>query len=254
MGRVIAISNQKGGVGKTTTAVNLSASLGTLNKKVLLIDFDPQGNATTGVGVDKYNVDFTSYDLVLGECYLEQAIVKTDFANLSIVPSNIDLSGAEIDLINVDNRESILKSYVDNSKFLYDFIIIDCPPSLSTLTVNALTAADTILVPVQCEYYSLEGLSSLFHTVDIIQKRLNSKLKIEGVVFTMFDKRTNLSLQVVENVKKTLSQSVYSSVIPRNIRLSEAPSHRLPITAYDPTSKGGIAYLELARKVIKGGI
>ncbi len=253
MSRVISISNQKGGVGKTTTAVNLSASLATLGKKVLLLDFDPQGNATTGVGIDKYNINYSSYELVLNECYIEQAIIKTNFENLFVIPSNINLSGAEIDLIASDKREYILDSFIKKAKFLYDFIIIDCPPSLGTLTINALTASDTLLVPIQCEFYALEGLSSLLHTVDIIKERLNSKLKIEGIVFTMFDGRTNLSLQVVEEVKKKFADSMYMSVIPRNIRLSEAPSHGLPITAYDPTSKGAIAYLDLAKTVIGNG-
>lgn len=250
MGRVIAIANQKGGVGKTTTTINLSACLAECGKKVLTIDSDPQGNTTSGLGIDKYNLTKSLYEVLLSDCFVEETIIKTQIENLSIVPSNIHLAGSEIELISTENREYILKKITDNLRFLYDFIIIDCPPSLNILTINSLVAADTVLVPIQCEYFALEGLSQLIHTIELVQKKLNPSLKIEGIVFTMFDARTNLSLQVVDEVKSYLKHQVYKSIIPRNVRLSEAPSHGLPITLYDGKSKGAESYRLLAEEVI----
>ena len=251
MGRIIAVANQKGGVGKTTTATNLSACLAEKGKKVLAIDIDPQGNMTSGLGVDKNQLDETVYDLILDECTLEDCLQKDVLENLALIPSNVNLAGAEIELIGVEDKEFILKEAVDQVKEQYDFIIIDCPPSLNTLTVNAMTTADTVLVPIQCEYFALEGLSQLIHTIDLVRERLNTSLKIEGVVFTMYDARTNLSLQVVENVKENLQQTVYKSIIPRNVRLAEAPSHGKPITLYDSKSAGAEAYRDLADEVIE---
>ena len=253
MGRIIAIANQKGGVGKTTTSTNLSACLAELNKKVLLIDIDPQGNATSGVGVDKNQLDNTVYEMIIGECELEDCILKDVIDNLDILPSNVNLSGAEIDLIGVEEREYILKKKIDEVKEHYDFIIIDCPPSLNMLTVNAMTTADSVLVPIQCEYYALEGLSQLIHTINLVKERLNPGLEIEGVVFTMYDARTNLSLQVVENVKSNLKQNVYKTIIPRNIKLAEAPSHGMPINLYDTKSAGAESYRLLAEEVASYG-
>jgi chromosome partitioning protein len=251
VGRIIAIANQKGGVGKTTTNVNLSACLAQLGKKVLTIDIDPQGNTSSGLGIDKNNIDKTIYDVLLGECDLKDALTKTCVAGLEIVPSNVELAGAEIELISFDSREYLLKNLLQEVKRIYDYIIIDCPPSLNMLTINALTAADSVLVPIQCEYYALEGLSQLLYTIELVQKKLNPALEIEGVVFTMYDARTNLSMQVVEEVKKHLGKNVYRSIIPRNVRLSEAPSHGVPITLYDPKSKGAEGYLLLAEEVIE---
>ena len=253
MGRIIAIANQKGGVGKTTTSTNLSACLAELNKKVLLIDIDPQGNATSGVGVDKNQLDNTVYEMIIGECELEDCILRDVIENLDILPSNVNLSGAEIDLIGVEEREYILKKKIDEVKEQYDFIIIDCPPSLNMLTVNAMTTADSVLVPIQCEYYALEGLSQLIHTINLVKERLNPGLEIEGVVFTMYDARTNLSLQVVENVKSNLKQNVYKTIIPRNIKLAEAPSHGMPINLYDTKSAGAESYRLLAEEVANYG-
>ena len=251
MGRVIAVANQKGGVGKTTTATNLSACLAEKGKKVLAIDMDPQGNMSSALGIDKNAVDYTIYELILGDCTLEECLQSETIENLSVLPANVNLSGAEIELIGVDDKEFILKSYIDEVKQEYDFIIIDCPPSLNTLTVNAMTTADTILVPIQCEFFALEGLSQLIHTINLVRERLNPNLEIEGVVFTMYDARTNLSLQVVENVKENLKQTIYKSIIPRNVRLAEAPSHGKPITLYDSKSAGAEAYRELADEVIE---
>lgn len=253
MGRIIAIANQKGGVGKTTTSINLSACLSALGKKVLAIDMDPQGNMTSGLGIDKENVEYTVYDLILGEVDIEKVICKDTLENLDVLPTNIDLSAAEIELIGVDNKEYIIRDAVEKVKEQYDFIIIDCPPSLSMLTINAMTTADTVLVPIQCEYYALEGLSQLIHTIDLVKERLNPRLEMEGVVFTMYDARTNLSLQVVENVKENLNKAIYKTIIPRNIRLAEAPSHGMPINLYDPKSTGAESYMLLAEEVINKG-
>ena len=253
MGRIIAIANQKGGVGKTTTAINLSASLAEKGQKVLAIDMDPQGNMTSGLGLDKDDVDKTIYDMIIGESEIETVIKKETIENLDILPSNVDLSAVEIELIDVENKEFIVKNSIQKIRDNYDFIIIDCPPSLSLLTINAMTTADSVLVPIQCEYYALEGLSQLIHTVELVKERLNSNLEIEGVVFTMYDARTNLSLQVVENVKDNLQQNIYKTIIPRNIRLAEAPSHGLPINLYDAKSTGAESYMLLAEEVINKG-
>lgn len=251
MGRVIAISNQKGGVGKTTTAINLSACLAEKNKKVLVVDIDPQGNTTSGLGVDKNNLEHTVYHMLIRECSLNDCILHEVLPNISILPSDVNLAGAEIELIGIDDKEFILKNEVDSIKDNYDFVIIDCPPSLNLLTVNAMTTANTVLVPIQCEYYALEGLSQLLHTINLVKERLNSGLEIEGVVFTMYDARTNLSLQVVENVKENLNQTIYKSIIPRSVRLAEAPSHGKPINLYDSKSAGAEAYRDLADEVIE---
>ena len=250
MGRVIAVANQKGGVGKSTTAINLSACLAEKEKKVLTIDMDPQGNTTSGLGVDKNNVENTLYELLLGEAETKDTIVKDVVENVDLIPSNVNLSGAEIELIGVDEKEYILKKIIDKVRRKYDYIIIDCPPSLNMLTINALTAANSVLVPIQCEYYALEGLSQLIHSIDLVKDRLNKKLVMEGVVFTMYDARTNLSLQVVENVKDNLQQNIYKTIIPRNVRLAEAPSYGQPITLYDTKSAGAEAYRLLAEEVI----
>ena len=251
MGRIIAIANQKGGVGKTTTAINLSSCLAEKGKKVLAIDMDPQGNMTSGLGVDKDEVESTIYDLIIGDAEVEEVIQKNVMDNLDVIPTNIDLSAAEIELMGVDEKEYIVRNAVHKIRDKYDFIIIDCPPSLSMLTINAMTTADSVLVPIQCEYYALEGLSQLMHTVQLVKDRLNSVLEIEGVVFTMYDARTNLSLQVVENVKDNLQQNIYKTIIPRNIRLAEAPSYGMPINKYDPKSAGADSYMRLADEVIE---
>ena len=253
MGRIIAIANQKGGVGKTTTAINLAACLAESGKKILAIDLDPQGNMTSGLGVDKNEIENTVYELMLDECTINESMQKTVVDNLKIIASNVNLAGAEIELLGINDKEYILKTAVDYIKDDYDFIIIDCPPSLNMLTVNAMTTADTVLVPIQCEYYALEGLSQLIHTIELVQERLNPSLKIEGVVFTMYDARTNLSLQVVENVKDNLDQTIYKTIIPRNIRLAEAPSYGMPINLYDPKSTGAESYMLLAEEVINKG-
>lgn len=253
MGRIIAIANQKGGVGKTTTTINLSACLAEAGKKVLVIDVDPQGNTTSGLGIDKNNIDNTVYELMLGEAKLKDCIYNSVMDGLDVIPSNVNLAGAEIELIDINEREYILKKIADRLKDDYDFIMLDCPPSLSMLTVNAMTAANTVLVPIQCEYYALEGLSQLIRTIELVTKKLNPELEMEGVVFTMYDARTNLSLQVVENVKSNLKQTVYKTIIPRNIRLAEAPSHGLPINLYDSKSAGAESYRLLAEEVIHRG-
>ena len=251
MGRIIAIANQKGGVGKTTTAINLSACLAEAGQKVLVIDIDPQGNTTSGFGLSKTEIEKTVYEVILRECDIKEAIVEDVIENLDILPSNVNLAGAEIDLIDVENREYTLKESISEIREKYEYIILDCPPSLSMLTVNAMTAADTVLVPIQCEYYALEGLTQLIHTINLVKKKLNPELELEGVVFTMFDSRTNLSVQVVENVKENLKQHIYNTVIPRNVRLAEAPSYGMPIIEYDPRSAGAEHYMMLADEVIE---
>ena len=251
MGRIIAIANQKGGVGKTTTSINLSSSLAAEGKKVLLVDIDPQGNATSGVGIIKQTLENTVYELFLGEATISECLVNSAVDNLSVLPSNVNLSGAEIDLIGVDDREYILKNILDSIKDMYDYILIDCPPSLNVLTVNAMVAADSVIVPIQCEYYALEGLSQLIHTINLIQERINDNLEIDGIVFTMYDSRTNLSEEVVDNVKENIHLNIYDTVIPRNVRLAEAPSFGIPINMYDRKSAGAIAYEKLAKENIK---
>ena len=254
MKRIIAVANQKGGVGKTTTTVNLATCLAQAGKKVLVADIDPQGNTTSGLGVDKHNVEHSIYSLLLGEAYWEQVAVSVCVEGLQLLPANIDLSGAEIELIDHPRREYKLKEVFSHAKYLFDYILIDCPPSLNLLTLNALCAADTVLVPIQCEYYALEGLSQLMHTINLIKQKLNPRLMLEGVVFTMYDSRANLSAQVVDEVKANLEAKTYKTIIPRNLRLSEAPSHGLPITLYDAKSKGAEAYIQLAQEVISNNV
>ena len=251
MGKVIAIANQKGGVGKTTTAINLSSCLAELGKKVLVIDMDPQGNTTSGLGLDKDEEENTVYELILSECSLGEATHPVEgIDNLKIIPSNVDLAGAEIELLGIKEKEYILKNEVDYVRDSYDYIMIDCPPSLNMLTINAMTTADSVLVPIQCEYYALEGISQLIHTIDLVKDRLNDKLTIDGVVFTMYDSRTNLSSDVVNTVKENLNSYVYQTIIPRNVKLAEAPSNGLPINLYDKKSAGAESYRNLAREVI----
>lgn len=251
MGKVIAITNQKGGVGKTTTSVNISACIAKLGKKVLLIDMDPQGNASSGLGIDKDNLELCIYDVLINGMTMNDVIVPTALKKLKIAPASIDLAGAGVELVNLPKREHILKKALKEVKDDYDFIFIDCPPSLDLLTLNALTAADGVLIPIQSEFYALEGVSQLINTVNLVKKSLNEKLEVEGVLLTMFDGRTNLSIQVADEVKKFFTTKVYKTIIPRNVRLSEAPSYGEPIIIYDPKSKGAEVYMKLAKEVIK---
>ncbi len=251
MGRIIAIANQKGGVGKTTTAINLAACLAEKGKRVLAIDMDSQGNMTSGLGVDRDSVEYSIYDTLIGECNIGQSMIVDVFENLSLVPSNQNLSGVEVDFIDKENPQNILKGIVRNIRKKFDFIIIDCPPALGMLTINSLTAADTVIVPIQCEFYALEGLSQLIYTINMIKKKLNKNLEIEGVVFTMYDSRNNLSQEVVDSVRESLDEIIYDTVVPRNVRLAEAPSFGLPINKYDTRSSGAAAYRSLADEVIK---
>ena len=251
MGKIIAVTNQKGGVGKTTTAVNLASALGAMNKKVLLVDIDPQGNATSGLGIDKQENEQSSYNVMIGEMTAESAAIKTEFKNVSIVPSDIRMAGADLEISELDNRESILKKGLAAVRDNYDFVLIDCPPSLNLITINALNAADSVLVPIQCEYYALEGLAQLTNTVSRIKRTFNAHLETEGVLFTMYDGRLNLTQEVAEQVKKYFPKQVFKTVIPRTVRLSEAPSYGQPINYFDKKSKGADAYDKLAKEIIK---
>ena len=249
MGKIISVANQKGGVGKTTTTVNLSTILAKKGKKVLLIDTDPQGNATSGLGVSK-DVELSVYDILIGDTEFDETLQETAIKNLKVCPSNISLAGAEVQLVSMMSREQRLKTKLDKIKDQYDYILIDCPPSLGLVTLNAFTASDSVLIPVQCEYFALEGLGQLLNTINLVKKHLNKNIEIEGALLTMYDARTNLSLQVVENVKDNLEQTIYKTIIPRNIRLAEAPSYGIPINKYDPKSAGAESYLRLADEVI----
>lgn len=251
MSKIIAIANQKGGVGKTTTSINITAALAVRNKKVLLIDADPQGNATSGFGINKNEVENTVYELLIGECSIRDCIIKNVVEDVSIIASNVNLSAAEMDLRDEKRKEFILRNEIDYIRDDYDFIIIDCPPSLNLLTINAMTTADSVMVPIQCEYYALEGLSQLIFTINLVKERLNPDLEFEGAVFTMYDSRTNLSAEVVQNVKQNLDKKIFNTVIPRNIRLAEAPSFGMPINLYDPKSAGAEAYLSLADELLE---
>ena len=250
MARIITIFNQKGGVGKTTTVINLAAALGKLDQKILVIDIDPQGNATSGLGVDKLSLNLSTYDALINGVNLEKIILETSAENVDILPSNVDLAGAEIELIEIDERELRLKKSIESIQDKYDYIFIDCPPSLGLLSINGLSASHSVLIPIQCEYYALEGVSQLMDTIILVKKGLNPDLEIEGVVLSMFDGRTNLSIQVVDEVKKYFKGKVYTSIIPRNVRLAEAPSYGLSIIDYDPKSKGAEAYMELAEEFL----
>ena len=250
MGKVISVANQKGGVGKTTTTINLSTMLAKKGKKVLLIDADPQGNATSGVGAEK-DVEFSTYDILVGDTEMADAVEKTVIKNLLVCPSNINLAGAEVELVSMMSREQRLKEKLEEIKEHFDYILIDCPPSLGLITLNAFTASDSVLIPVQCEYYALEGLGQLLNTINLVKKHLNKNIEIEGALLTMYDARTNLSNQVVKEVKKYFDDKVYKTVIPRNVRLSEAPSYGMPITEYDPRSKGAKMYEKFTKEFLK---
>lgn len=253
MGKAIAVFNQKGGVGKTTTNVNLSASLVKLGKKVLVIDNDPQGNSTSGLGVDKLSLEYSLYDALVDDVETDACIVNTPYEGLDVLPSNVDLAGAEIEMIDIDNREGRLKKVIDAVKERYDYIFVDCPPSLGLLTINSLVAVDSVLIPIQCEYYALEGVSSLMNTFQLIKKGLNPSLDVEGVVLSMYDSRTNLATQVVEEVQKYFGDKVYKTTIPKNVRLAEAPSFGMPVIEYDSRSKGAVSYMALAKEFVKKG-
>jgi len=250
--KIIAIANQKGGVGKTTTTINLAAAIAEKGKRVLMIDLDPQGNASSGLGVEKDALEFTVYQLMVGLNTFEECVQRNVLENLDVLPANVNLAGVEIETLDMEDRNYILSKRIENEKQNYDYILIDCPPSLNSLTINSMTTADAVLVPIQCEYYALEGLSQLIHTVNLVKERLNPGLEMEGVVFTMYDSRTNLSTQVVEDVKNHLDQRIFKTLIPRNIRLAEAPSYGMPINMYDSKSAGAEAYMMLAEEVING--
>lgn len=252
MCEIMAIANQKGGVGKTTTTINLSAALAEKGKKVLVIDMDPQGNTSSGLGIDKDELEKTVYQLMIGKNTFNECVQKNVFDNLDVLAANVNLAGIEIETMDMEDRNYILSNIISEIRDRYDFIIIDCPPSLNTLTINSMTTADSVLVPIQCEYYALEGLSQLIYTISLVKERLNSKLTINGVVFTMYDGRTNLSMQVIDSVRKNLNQHIYNTIIPRGVRLAEAPSHGLPITKYDNRSTGAKAYMALAEEIIEG--
>lgn len=249
--KTISIFNQKGGVGKSTTTINLGAALGQKNKKVLIIDIDPQGNTTSGLGIDKRTLKTSIYDILINEYNINEIIVETNAENVYLVPSNVELAGAEVELIGLEGRELRLKRALERVEEIYDFILIDCPPSLGILSINALTASESVLVPIQCEYYALEGVSQLVDTIKLVKKSLNPNLDIEGVVLSMFDGRTNLSIQVVDEVKKYFRGKVYTTIIPRNVRLAEAPSHGISVIDYDPKSKGAEAYMDLAEEFLE---
>lgn len=251
MSEIMAIANQKGGVGKTTTTINLSAALAEQGKKVLIIDMDPQGNTSSGLGIDKDELETTVYQLMIGDNSFDECVQKDVFENLDVLAANVNLAGIEIETMDMEDRNYILRDIISEVEDRYNFIIIDCPPSLNTLTINSMTTADSVLVPIQCEYYALEGLSQLIYTINLVKDRLNPKLTINGVVFTMYDGRTNLSMQVIENVRNNLNQTIYDTIIPRGVRLAEAPSHGLPITQYDNRSTGAKAYMSLAKEVIE---
>ncbi len=263
MSEIMAIANQKGGVGKTTTTINLSAALAEKGKRVLVIDMDPQGNTSSGLGIDKEDLKNLSnptedgkantiYQLMIGECDFDECVMKDVYENLDLLPANIDLSAIEIESIEMENKNYILADIVDKIRDDYDFVLIDCPPSLNALTINSMTTADSVLVPIQCEYYALEGLDQLIHTISLVKDRLNAKLYINGVVFTMYDGRTNLSMAVIDAVRNSMNQKIYDTIIPRGVRLAEAPSHGMPITKYDRRSTGSKAYLALADEIIEG--
>ena len=251
MSEIMAIANQKGGVGKTTTTINLSAALAEQGRRVLIIDMDPQGNTSSGLGIDKDELETTVYQLMIGDNSFDECVQKDVFENLDVLAANVNLAGIEIETMDMEDRNYILRDIISEVEDKYDFIIIDCPPSLNTLTINSMTTADSVLVPIQCEYYALEGLSQLIYTINLVKDRLNPKLTINGVVFTMYDGRTNLSMQVIENVRNNLNQTIYDTIIPRGVRLAEAPSHGLPITQYDNRSTAAKAYMALAKEVIE---